>query len=1197
MSHSDVAQRTFIDFSRHTEGLANQIQINLNVMRTAYSKIAKTEFTNNAVVIVQGLAAVIERMRFEAVDAEENILRSANAALSTAHENLELLRDRLQTIGDNHLLMQSMSRLEIFLKVYNESFAELNAAFKKGTELLQSLQFVPSQNTFFAPNKVKYIKKINVKQEEFAKIRNCTTYDQDSRVQTINNQLNILNSILSQFFVFEILQEGTPLTSTKLQKMQKEQETIALAAKNMERQLIYGTKLLKNTGSTIRNHLNVLKDERDEDDTETEQAVALCILATDAVIEFFGNILRQRFQAIVNFASNLPLTEIISELTQLFRAGQRVTDFYIAYKKHMVELMGITEELIIHEAEASSGGSSAQSSLRAPEETDFSIEKLYGLVLSSNLSTKDVFTRFCVTHEYHPFLGLSMETPGPIHFKNTSLFDYQILLPLSLATTNALREGSDDSRSLCIVAEAGMGKSYMMYYTMGCLNSTMEQDWTFVFCDNNVVKLYEECINYFVLTQQITQQDARNKIRCFDSPAAMRFDLNRISRPQISNLKLQSDLDRFSSLAQEKVRLQRAFLMNLSEDRNKSILRNYLGQYSAQAKTCQVFNELLLTRDPFTALFTFYRTNTINFDWNARQPQKWFVWIIDTCIDQARGRPVILSKIGKFLADKISENELLNFSQWCDTHLIPIPEYSAVMTECETLKTQIRDSPGLDTVIPGASQVFGVARNDIDLAAQLNYQACMTLSDLRIALRQMNTNINGMKVVFCSYDSNALPVYFDFIQDLSDSNRRFNLILDEVDRIYSGANASTNQFELEKWARFKALMNAPAVKNMLGLTATTDFNLRPEFSLITALPNEMESLPIDEVYQLYSEYYKIPIPLKRPYNCENFSTDAGAMESVMAGSFNESTILEMCLKHLIKNIDNFGRESSILAFVHGLAHIDYVIKDILPTFLDLGAQISLPGDPDTTVEFITLTDELPSESHDPDAQFVETVCYSVTMRVSRGERRTDYPFHLAVLRGSNDAAKLKTVMPILQNIATDADGNEYRKQPFIPCICMVSAEKFDRGHDFFNFRSLIKFGDVSGPPPNQNWAQVKQINGRIRRVKSQKFFETQGVGFFWYHPEEKDSSSYQYILNYIKEFEETKTHFSKSNEIVYVMMILMLGAQSSRLLQLIASADASSTPIVTTSVQSDGNVVMGGTRAEQSLFSELSVKLLQFYAF
>ena len=1185
MSNFDVATRNFMDSSRQTEGVANQIQININVMRTAYAKIAKIEQTTDAALVANGLNDVIRNMREQAETARSSILDSAVEVLRRAHEQLTSLRGFIDQLEDNSNLIYEMSTLDTFLANYNQSFRTLQTAFSDGISLLQSLQINLTTNTFFVPNRVKYIKKINVMQQE--EVKNAD----DPRMQTVNEQVRRVNTILSNFSVFDILVGGSPITSEKLNEMRNKQDEIALAVRNIERQLIYGTNLLRNTGQTLRNILQGIREE--EDDTGTIQVLGNCILTTDSVITYFGDILRAKFQAIVNFASHLPLTEIINGLNLLFEAGQQVHTFYRLYKRVVPQLTGKIKELIIHEHEMQQGGSSAQSSLPVPEETDFSIEKLYGLVLRTKLSTNAVFSKFCETHEYKRFLEIPMETPAAIHFKDTTLFDYQILLPLSLATTNALREGFEDSRSLCIVAEAGMGKSYMMYYTLGCLFATMEQDWTFVFCDNNVVKLYEDCIRYFINTQQVSEEDARNTIRCFDSPAAL-IDMNRISRPQISNLNLQSDLDRLSILAQEKVRLQRAFLMDLSTPTNYNILSNYLNPdpnkqpYNPTGSAnCVTFIELLRRTDAYSALTAFYNQSTLIFDWNDARPKKWFVWIILEAVRAANGNPQILGNIGQFLSSKISTQELVNFSQWCDKYLIVIPEYEAVMTECREVTIRIHDFPGLDEYIPGASQVFLTARNEMDLAQQLNFQACMPLNDLNPELHRMNSSIDGMKVVFCSYDSNALSVYHSFINDLIQSGRRFNLILDEVDRIYSGS-ASTNQLEKQKMDGFKELMNFPAVKNMLGLTATTDFHLQPQFSLITALPNQMENLKISDVYSMYSKYYGIPITLQPPLNCENFSTDAGFMESMVTGSYKEYTILEMCVKHLLANILKFGAEASILAFVHALTDIDVVIGNILPRFLTLTGQAIQIPDTNQTITIQHVVDELPSDG--PDTQIAETVCYTVRMIVTSEGTNSHCDFRLAVLRGANDASKLQKVMPLLQNIETDSEGNESRKNPFIPCICIVSAEKFDRGHDFFNFRSLIKFGHVSGPPSNFNWVQVKQINGRIRRVRSQKFFEIQGVGFFWYHPEEEDAFNYQQILNYIKEFEEAKTSVSRSNPIVLFMLILMLGAQRSRVAQFIANAAASSTSIQAADA-------MSVSRAEQSLFSDLSVKLLQFYAF
>ena len=48
-------------------------------------------------------------------------------------------------------------------------------------------------------------------------------------------------------------------------------------------------------------------------------------------------------------------------------------------------------------------------------------------------------------------------------------------------------------------------------------------------------------------------------------------------------------------------------------------------------------------------------------------------------------------------------------------------------------------------------------------------------------------------------------------------------------------------------------------------------------------------------------------------------------------------------------------------------------------------------------------------------------------------------------------------------------------QHWIPNICFVPA-----GHDFLNFRSLLKFGDVTN---QYKWQELKQINGRIRHIR------------------------------------------------------------------------------------------------------------------
>lgn len=171
------------------------------------------------------------------------------------------------------------------------------------------------------------------------------------------------------------------------------------------------------------------------------------------------------------------------------------------------------------------------------------------------------------------------------------------------------------------------------------------------------------------------------------------------------------------------------------------------------------------------------------------------------------------------------------------------------------------------------------------------------------------------------------------------------------------------------------------------------------------------------------------------------------------------------------------------------------------------------------------------------------------------------------------------------------------------CICFVSAEKYGRGTDFQNFRSMCMIGtkfylskSIASPSGNNDIVSagtiLKQMIGRIRRIYSQVNFDFKGVVYTWLVEPDENSAADQ-----IKAFSINTTLKQFGNTPSSIMLAWLLinggvGANNlSKALLIFNGAMTKDSNKKQRRAISD----LSSSRSEVALYQMMSQSLLQFF--
>jgi hypothetical protein len=337
---------------------------------------------------------------------------------------------------------------------------------------------------------------------------------------------------------------------------------------------------------------------------------------------------------------------------------------------------------------------------------------------------------------------------------------------------------------------------------------------------------------------------------------------------------------------------------------------------------------------------------------------------------------------------------------------------------------------------------------------------------------------NPQKIIFRSYTSKWENSYVEYLEKCTP--RMY--IFDEADDL----NHLNMIIEAKR----------AEIKYILGLSATINQSIETIFhNNITCLPNvlyykneysgDTQSV---ETQNFFEKHYNIPVVLtpKR----EEYETIIDPVY-IPVDNIQSEFIVNQAIAEYQSNEINYDRyERSILVFVKD----ESILDDI--------------------------------------ARYISTIDNSILKENSTNSNlfQIGKVLFATIKRGDNGIRD--RILETVQNGKRNKN-HKWEKTSILHDSILFISDHFSRGFDFINFRSLLKFG-------NFDVSQLKQMNGRPRRIDSQPNFNRKGVQYKWfiennYKPTAKVEREKYY------NFEMSKSNLGQKNPLIILLCFWFAG--------------------------------------------------------
>lgn len=735
--------------------------------------------------------------------------------------------------------------------------------------------------------------------------------------------------------------------------------------------------------------------------------------------------------------------------------------------------------------------------------------------------------------------------PSPSHFNSieqiqstSDLFDYQILMGLNIYFEDSK---IGNSHLNFILLETGMGKSYIMFlHALVCAIDFGEP--VFVFCSNNVVDMFKQCVRFLREVAFMEENDIYDRVVCFDDPTS-----ENKTRLQIQSRDLQYNLDKLKSISQN---ITSYIENNINVDFDKHIIQYFhntnwkpkFGHKPRAQETIELLKsqhlspeELSKTIDSISefkdddaiintciatvieripmcpnmsiadiATDIFETLDSFSIQDGSIDGMNWLLHLY--CVLRNTGSYVVE------VEDNMETDELVAF-QAKETYtlsgLYMFPkEFKLENTHIDRLNRKLIQSfkeGKLDVINQVCKNIRGSPIESHVTSFQTHINTMYADSDYIKTFKMEHKDLNilnqhseivkrlgqaitldkskvdsyldhARKIIFRTYTSIWETSYSEYINHFTPRM----CIFDEADAF--------EHHHMINWAK------TANIEYILGLSATINQSIESIFNQkITCLPNvlyyknehtnELESV---ETQQFFEKYYNIPVVL-RPTN--EYETIIDPVY-IPVDNIQPKFIVEQAFAEYQSNQQYDEYERSILVFVKD----ESILDDIARYIYDIDNSI------------------LKENSTNSNLFQIEKLL-------------------LATIK-SGDIGMRDRILEIVQNGKRNKNHRWEKTSILYDSILFIS-DTFSRGFDFINFRSLLKFGNFDA-------SQLKQMNGRPRRINSQPNLKMKGVQYKWFIEKSHENEAYIARTSY-NEFEMSKSMLGQKNPLI-ILLCFWFGA-------------------------------------------------------